>query len=494
MTHAPRPDRPPLSEAAGLAALLRAHLERTPGPRFEALADALRHAISSGAVGRGARLPSERDLAGRTGLGRETVGRAYGLLRREGWAQSRTGSGTFAAHPTPSGPRRWMRDVVDADRPFGAEHPQTINLTVSKPEPIGERLREAGEAAARRLPALARETEYATQGLPALRERIAERFARRGLPTSPHQILVTTGAQQALNLIAQLHVRPGAPVLTESPTYLGAIDAFRLLRGELVGFDPLGADAEAQVAEAIAYRQPSLVFTMATCHTVTGQAMPVAVRRTIATAAEAHQVPVIDDDIFAGLTFETAPAPPIAAYAEDAPVYVVGSMSKLAWNGLRVGWLRAPEALVGRITRLKGTDDLGTSLVAQLVADELLAHEAELADLRRAEARRACDDAAGWLADVAPEWRWSSPQGGRSLWIRLPDDGPSAAELARTARRFGVLIAPGDAFAPDQRHRDRLRLMPVQADGDLREGIRRLGRAWAAHREPNRPAAGPLSR
>lgn len=465
-----------------VCALVRSGLQRSSGARFEVVADVLREAISSGVIGRGAKLPGERELAQRSGVGRETVARAYDLLRSDGWAHSRTGSGTFAAHPAPVGTRRWMRDIVDAGAPFRPLDARTVNLTMSKPHPVTELLQRSVEAAARRLPAVVAETEYATQGLPALRQAIASRFSDRGLPTNEHQILITTGAQQAINLIAQLHVRPGSVVLTESPTYLGAIDAFRLHDADLVTFDPLAADAVERIATTIAHRRPSLLFLMATCHTVTGQVTPPERRQAIAGLAEAHQLPVIDDDIFAGLTFEHEPTVPLAAYAEDAPIYTVGSMSKLAWNGLRVGWLRAPEALVTRIARLKGTDDLGTSLVAQVTAHELLEYEAELAELRRSEAQRAIDEATALLATALPDWTPMPPQGGRSLWVQLPGSSPDAAAFARTAQRHGVLVASGDVFTPDQRHRDHLRVMPVQADGDLQEGVRRLGLAWDAHR------------
>lgn len=468
--------------ATDVPALVRAGLARSSGPRFEVVAAVLREAISSGVIGRGAKLPSERELAERCGIGRVTVARSYDLLRRDGWAHSRAGSGTFAAHPAPAATRRWMRDMVDAGAPFQPLGAEVVNLTVSKPHPITEMLQRATEATARHLPAVVAQTEYATQGLPALRQAIASRFSARGLPTDQHQILITTGAQQAIHLITQLHVRAGSTVLTESPTYLGALDAFRLHGADLITFDPLADDAVERIAATITHRRPSLLFLMSTCHTVTGRVTPATPRREIAALAEAHQLPVIDDDIFAGLTFEDEPTAPLAAYAEDAPIYTVGSMSKLAWNGLRVGWLRAPEALVTRIARLKGTDDLGTSLVAQVTAHELLTHEAQLAGLRRHEAREAIDEATALLAGTLAGWEPMAPDGGRSLWVRLPGPSPDAAAFARTARRHGVLVASGDVFTPDQRHRDRLRLMPVQADGDLREGVRRLGRAWESHR------------
>lgn len=460
--------------------VLRPAMRSAPGPRYAALTAAMRDAISSGVFAPGMKLPAERELAGRLGVSRSTVTRAYDELRETTWLRSRTGSGTYVRGLADAAGRQWLRDLVDGGPRHRPLAPEVVNLTSSKPSPFADQLQHAIEATAAAIPALAAEVEYATQGLAALRRTIAQAFTARGLPTDPDQILITTGAQQAINLVARMHVTPGARVLVERPTYLGALDALRVHRARLLSFDPDRPDAIERLEQIVLQARPSLLFLMPTCHTVTGRVTPRAQREAIAALAERHQLPVVDDDIFAGLTFEARPLPPLAAFAEDAPIFTVGSMSKLVWNGLRIGWLRAPQALVTRLARLKGTDDLGTSLVAQLTAGSLLAHRATLAAHRRSEARDAVRRAGRLLREQLPSWSWESPQGGRSLWIRLP--GPDARAFAQTALRHGVLITSGDVYAADGSQPDRLRLMPVQPPADLTEGVRRLALAWEEHR------------
>lgn len=463
-----------------IAGVLRPAMRSADGPRYAALTAAMRDAISSGVFAPGMKLPAERELAGRLGVSRSTVTRAYDELRETAWLRSRTGSGTYVRDRSDAAGRQWLRDLVDGGPRHRPLAPEVVNLTSSKPSPFVEQLQQAIAGTADAIPALAAQVEYATQGLPALRQTVARAFTERGLPTDLNQVLITTGAQQAINLVARMHIAPGARVIVESPTYLGALDALRVHRARLLSFDPHQPDALERLERIVLQARPSLLFLMPTCHTVTGRVTTRAAREAIGALAERHQLPVIDDDIFADLTFEARPLPPLAAFAEDAPIFTVGSMSKLVWNGLRIGWLRVPQALVTRLARLKGTDDLGTSLVAQLTAGSLLAHRAALAAHRRAEARDAVRRAGRLLREHLPSWSWEAPQGGRSLWIRVPS--PEASAFAQTALRHGVLVTSGDVYAPDGSHPDRIRLMPVQPPADLAEGVRRLGLAWEEHR------------
>jgi len=449
------------------------------GPRYATLAAVVEEAISTGLIASGAKLPAERDLVRDLGLSRTTVSRAYARLEASGWLARRVGSGTFATRPEPHAGRVWLRDVIDgAPRGRAASARGMINLTSSRPFVLGEELREALRRSADAVEAVAGQLQYATLGLPALREMVAASYARRGLPTAPEQILITSGAQQALGLVLQLYVRPGDPVAVESPTYHGALDALRVRQARLVALDAepsTPADQLAAVADQVPLRA---AYLMTTCHAVTGAVVDAGQRRALAEISLERQLPLIEDDIFAGLTFAPEPGPPAAAHAEDAPIFTIGSTSKIVWNGLRVGWLRAPEALLVRLARLKGTADLGTSLVAQLVAGQLLVDADELARRRREEHAAAFAEAEELLRRRLPSWSWTPPAGGRSLWVRLPPGAPPAADVAQAALRHGVSVMAGTTFAPDGRHGDRLRLMPVQPPGRLSEGVARLAAAW----------------
>jgi DNA-binding transcriptional MocR family regulator len=452
-------------------------------PRYASLAAAVEDAISSGVLADGAKLPAERDLVAALRLSRTTVSRAYARLEQGGWLERRVGSGTFARRPDPQAGRVWLRDVIDgAPRRRGARRTGMINLTSSRPFVLGAGLRDALGRSAEAVEAVAEQLQYATQGLPELRETVAAAYTARGLPTTAEQVLITSGAQQALGLVLQLYVRPDDPVAVESPTYHGALDALRVRQARPVAIDADPATVADQLAAVAEHVPLRAAYLMTTCHAVTGRVVGAAQRRALAELSLERQLPLIEDDILAGLTFAEGPAtaepPPVAAYAEDAPIFTIGSTSKLVWNGLRVGWLRAPEALLVRLARLKGTADLGTSLVAQLVAGQLLVHADDLARRRREENAAAFAHAATLLERHLPAWRWTPPEGGRSLWVRLPEDGPDGPAVAQAAVRHGVSVIAGPTFAADGRHRHRLRLMPVRPPDRLAEGVARLSAAW----------------
>jgi DNA-binding transcriptional MocR family regulator len=208
--------------------------------------------------------------------------------------------------------------------------------------------------------------------------------------------------------------------------------------------------------------------------------MPEGARREVAALAAASGVAVVEDETLAELTFGAEPPPPIAAYAPRASVYTVGSLSKLFWGGLRVGWVRAPRALVTRLTRFKVAADLSGSLLSQALATRLLARRDEVARLRRRESRRRFEALAARLRERLPEWSWTDPSGGLTLWVRLPT--PSAEELARVAPRHGVSIVPGPVHSASHACADRLRLPYVMDEGPLAEGSR-------GSRAPGRSAA-----
>lgn len=464
---------------------LLAPIWRSEKPLYRALAQTLRGAIASGELTQGERLPSERELAAALGVSRSTVVSAYDGLREGGWVTSRGGSGTFVAPRSATAPPLRMHEMVAAEpgpgSPLGPPAvPAVVNLSVSKPRPLTELLQRALRQAAEELPGLASSVEYATAGLPRLQELVADTLEARGLPTVPGQVIVTSGAQQAIGLLARLFLRPGDLALVESPTYLGALDVLRAAEANLLAL-PASGGFDAAAAVALAERaRPELAFLMPDCHTVTGAAIGADDRAALAALSAELQLPIIEDEIFADLTLAEERLPPIASFSDDAPVFTVGSLSKLVWNGLRVGWLRAPEAMVKRLVRMKSTADLGTSLLSQAVAANLLERRAEIIRLRRPELIATRAHASDLLRAAAPAWSWSPPTGGRSLWLRLP--AGSATAFAEVAERHGVVVVPGPALSPDGGNDDHLRLMFVQPKATLEVAVRRLTRAWAEYR------------
>jgi len=461
------------------------------GPIYSRLARALRRAIEEGDLTGGTRLPPERPLAEALEISRTTVVLAYGQLRRSGLVESRQGSGTWVSHRAGLPARRRRPEprghsfLVDSVTRAAAEEPaDTIGfLGACLPAAAGGFIQDAWEAAGADLAGLACGAGYSPQGLPTLRRAIASWFEERGLPTSPDEVLVTGGAQQAIDLAARLLVGEEDAVVLEDPTYLGAIDAFAAARARLVPL-PVGL-AGADIGELkrlVTQASPALVYLVPSFHNPTGAVLPEAARREVARLAESSGTAVVEDESLAELSFGSEPPPPVAAFSSRAPVLTVGSLSKLFWGGLRVGWIRGPRPLVARLTRLKVTADLSGSVVSQAMAARLLPRRDEVIRLRRRELRARFERLSGLLRERLPEWSWVRPEGGLTLWVRLP--APCAEELARTAPRHGVSVVPGPVHSPSGACRDHLRLPFVMGEEQLAEGIERLARAWEACRQP----------
>jgi DNA-binding transcriptional MocR family regulator len=188
---------------------------------------------------------------------------------------------------------------------------------------------------------------------------------------------------------------------------------------------------------------------------------------------------LVEDLALADLAWVGAP-PPIAAEIPDASVAVVGSLSKLFWGGLRVGFLRAPEPLALRFARIKATHDLGSSAVSQVMAERLLRSPfaPALSSRRTTELRARYDALQGALRRHLPTWTWRDPSGGLSLWVKIP--ASSSEAFAQHALRYNVAVATPAALSPSSEHRDRLRLSFAGPPDELEEGVRRLARAWAS--------------
>jgi DNA-binding transcriptional MocR family regulator len=453
------------------------------GPRFRLLARAIARTVERGWFDPGARLPSERSLAAALHLSRGTAVAAYDLLVADGLLERRPGSGTFVVAPgvlaLPTGREgsalvhRLVESSAGATAPQPT--PDLIDLSISV-------LADAGPMPAFRLSSadladVAAGTGYSPWGLPLLREQLAAQLTTWGVPTGSGQVVVTTGAQQAISLAAACWLRPGDTVVVEDPTYPGAIATFRQAGAQLVGVpvDHHGVQT-GPLAEALAGR-PALVYLQSTLHSPTGAVLSEHRRQQVAELVLQHRTPLVEDLALAGLAWGSTPAP-IAARCGDEPVAVVGSLSKRFWGGLRVGWARAPETLALRLARVKATHDLGSSAVSQVVAQQLLARaDAQQHHTQRAELRGRYDTLAAALRRHLPDWRWTEPEGGLSVWVQLPQ--PVAAQLAVAGLRHGVAVATAEELSPaDAAHPDRIRLSFAPPPATLEEGVQRLAGAW----------------
>jgi DNA-binding transcriptional MocR family regulator len=417
-------------------------------------------------------------------VGRSTVVAAYELLRAEGRIVRRQGSGTRVAGK-PAAP---VRDAAGTPVFLHLLEPRdgVILLACAAPSAPPPEYVQACAEALPRLAAITDDIGYYPAGHPALRRAIAGYYAGRGVPTEPDEIVVTGGGQQALSLLARAFVRPGERVLVEVPSYPGALEAFREEAAVLCPL-PVGLDG---FEAAVRRHRPCLAYLIPTYHNPTGAVLPALHRRRLAAAAAAARVPLVDDEIVYHLGFpgEPEPPPPLAAYAPES-VISVGSLSKIVWGGLRIGWIRAPAPVAGRLARLRAVHDLGGNVLAQLAAAELVP---QLDALRR---RVAVTRQAGYrhlraqLARQLPDWAVPSVRGGQTLWVRLPrGDGVS---FAQAAIRHGVAVLPGPSLDASGGSAEYLRLHFVAPPDVLTEAVRRLAAAWCGYDPPKTRVTAP---
>ncbi|WP_367321528.1 PLP-dependent aminotransferase family protein [Streptomyces sp. HUAS ZL42] len=361
--------------------------------------------------------------------------------------------------------------------------PEVVNFAGGLPAP--ELFDAEGIAAAYRAvlaEAPERALQYSTtEGEPVLRAALAARTTARGLPTDADDVLVTTGSQQALSLLATALLEPGDTVLVENPCYLAALQAFGFAGARVlpVPGDEDGVDPGA-LADLVVRERPKLLYTVPTFQNPTGRTLPAERRAAVASVAARHGLWVVEDDPYGELRFEGERVPWIASHAgaEDRTV-LLGSFSKVMAPGLRLGWLRAPSELRRACAVAKQAADLHTPTVNQLAAARYLADRDLDAHVRRVAAvyRERRDAMLAGLARALPEGSsWSRPEGGMFLWTRLPESYDTTALLPKVVEQ-DVAYVPGAPFYAGAPDRSTLRLCFVtQTPQEIAEGLRRLAR------------------
>lgn len=458
------------------------------GPLSRRLAAALTAAVERQELLPGTKLPPERLLAAQLGVARTTVSAAYELLERRGQVDRRQGRGTHltggdgeridvrAAELTTS----LQRNILF--RRLGETPPGAVDLLGSSAPP-SPAIRQALAAAAAAVDTgkLMSDHGYLPLGFPPLRQAIAAHLTARGFPTAEEEILITGGAQQAISLLASVYVNPGAVVVLEDPTFPGAIDAFRMVGGRILTVPVYQGGADVGLLAATISQSPvRAVYLMPSFHNPTGSVMAEPARRELVRLSRTSRVPIIEDNTLAELALGCEPPPPLGAHARHAPVISIGSLSKLCWAGLRVGWIRAPRSAISQLGRRKAVADLGTSLFSQAIAVHVVAQADHIRDVRCRELTGRLELVEDLLRRSLPDWSWRRPDGGVSLWARLPDG--SSSELSQIAQRSGVMIVPGSIMSPTGRFDEFIRLPFDHDPAVLREGIRRLAAAWKAYR------------
>ena len=440
-------------------------LRTLPGPVYAALAAGVTSLVLDGRVATETRLPSERECAAALGLSRATVTAAYDALRADGYLASRTGSGSYVT--VPAGARASSRVARWSG---GGDATDVLDLSCATlPAPPG--LPAIVAEAAGALGPYLHSDGYDPAGLLDLREAVAARFTARGVATRPDQILVTGGALHALDLVLRLLVGPGDRVITELPTYSGALDTIRANGGRIVPV-PMAADGGWQVdALRNTLRQAAarLAFLIPDHHNPTGAHMPDDERRAVLAAARLTGTTVVVDESFVELGFGTAAR---AAASFDDTVVTIGSLSKPVWGGLRVGWIRASTDLVQRLAALRASIDLSGPVLEQLVATRLMDRLDDIAAWRREALLPQRDALLAALARELPQWRALVPTGGLSLWVEL--DAPMSTSLSLLSTQAGVVLVPGSRFGIDGTLERFLRLPYALPVAQLEDAVRRI--------------------
>jgi 2-aminoadipate transaminase len=366
------------------------------------------------------------------------------------------------------------------------ERPGVISFAGGLPAPElfdAPRLREAF-ADALSDSAAGRSLQYSTtEGNPRLRAAVAARLTARGLPTEADELLITSGSQQALTLVAAVLLEPGDCVVVEEPSYLAALQAFALAGARVVPVpcDDEGLDLEA-LAALVEERRPKLLYTIPTFHNPTGRTLGLERRRALATLAERTGLWIVEDDPYGELRYSGEPLPALATLpgAEDRTL-ALSTLSKIVAPGLRIGWVRTPAAVRHPLVVAKQAADLHSSTVDQAAAArwlETVDLDERVAGLRAAYGARR-DALLDGLGDALPPGSTHNhPDGGMFVWARLPEGWDAEALLADALRR-DVAFVPGYPFFAGEPDRATLRLsFTAHPPAEIAEGLARLRAVW----------------
>ncbi len=353
-----------------------------------------------------------------------------------------------------------------------------------------EGIREASNKALTEEPGAA--LQYgATEGYQPLREQLAQFMASKGCTAvAPENLIVTTGSQQALDLLGKTMISPGDKVIVEGPTFLATIQCFRLYGAEIISAPIDGEGVRTDTLEAlIAEHRPKFVYLIPTFGNPSGAMLSLERRKRVLELAVKYQTLVVEDDPYGDLYFNDAPPASLLALSADVPgsrklLAHCGSLSKVLSPGLRVGWMIAPAELLGKATMCKQFSDAHTSTFAQATAAQYLKAgrmPATLAHVRKVYAERALAMGNALRRELGDAIEFVQPQGGLFVWARLTGNGgklANGAELAKRAIDKGVAFVPGVPFYASNPDVATLRLSFATADvAKIEEGVARLALA-----------------
>ena len=436
---------------------------------YRQLADAITALISNAVIAAGDRLPPTRELAGQLRINRTTVSAAYSLLEENGRLEGQVGRGSFVAVPSGSQAPRFTRDWEAILPPVeiawqAPSQPVEISFASSRPAhdefPLSEFRRLAKEVIDS--PEAIQILQLgSSRGYAPLRRFLWDEALRSGIARPSDDLLITNGCQQALDLLARLFAAPGSTVVLEDPVYHGMLRVFARTGAEIVGIGVDEAGIDPDVLESCLMRhRPSLLIVTPSFQNPTGSTLSIERRKRIVAMAERFGCVLVEIDLYSELRYAGTALPALKTLDGTGNTILLRSYSKVAFPGLRVGWVVAPQPVIARLAEAKEISDLHSDQLSQAV----LLRFAESGGLRR-HLERTCRTGADRLEAVLEACerflpkgaRYTRPDGGMSLWIELP--APITAEaLLPHAEQRGVTFLIGKHFSTHRPHARALRI------------------------------------
>ncbi len=467
-------------------------------PLFQQIVERIAGMIDEGVLKPGDHLPASRKLADDLGINRSTVVRAYQELWSLGYIETRPGGYSTVRsriHPV-SQPVSEEGGVFDWDH-MGVDVPG---------EPAGPQLQVTGECIdfGRLVPderlypaddfrrslnrAMRREGTkllgYGDPlGYPGLRRYVAQRMRLHGVTVSPDQIMLTSGSQNAIELIVKLLVTDGVPVAVESPTYSAVLPLLRYFRIPVKGIPMTDEGADLDVLERqFESERPALFYTIPNFHNPTGITTGQAHRERLLDLARHYRVPLVEDGFEEEMKYFGRAVLPIKSMDRDGVVVYVGSFSKVLFPGIRVGWVAADDGCIRRLAAIRRATQLTGNPVIQAGLAEFCAsgeYDAHIGRMHRAFRKRmqtALRLLRTQLTDTGV--RWTQPAGGYTVWLQLPDGKLTESDWLDRFQKYGVRLAPGSGHFPKSPDGIYVRLSISERDEkEIRTGIERLGKA-----------------
>ena len=465
-------------------------------PLYRQLIQQIRAQIDSGDLPAGARLPASRNLARQLKLSRISVVNAYSELRAAGYLSAQAGRGTFVAHDRanpevaqPQQPAPGMRQRASSIREMMrlARRPGVIDFSGGAPPseffPV-RYLQDAINQVIERDGAEALAYE-APEGYGPLRRAVRDYVRAIGIDCRVEDVLITGGAQQAIDLVLQSLMRAGETLVTADPTYLGIIDIAEARRVQIQGvpIDEDGIRIDA-LENALNHLRPRLIYVMPSYQNPTGHLMPLHRRRQLARLAARHRIPVLEDEVYREFRYDGDELPPLKALDESGVVIHTNAFTKVLLPGIRIGYLVAAGPYQERLARVKQAADISTPGLNQRAIHLLLERGvlAKQLERNRLELRRRRVAALAAAQRYLPAGsRWTAPGGGLFLWVELPAAGPSAAETFIAGIGWDVAFAIGGLFYTGEGGGQAMRLnFGIHQPEVIEEGFRRIGAAWKA--------------